>query len=108
MIYSAERYLSELPWVDQAEQPIVPSSRPGILDHATSLEHWRKQGFIIFRDVIDKEVIAAYREELEIVRRSPADFSIEAEVKNARANTRQLQPDDIERAGTKLHHMHVA
>jgi phytanoyl-CoA hydroxylase len=105
-------YLNSLPWIDNDSVDIESKLHvDGVPASATIVEklyQWRSDGIVVFKDVVDTDVISSFVEELDSVFSSPHDYQLSIEIKGERTWTRSVRRDVLAGPGVKINHLHNA
>lgn len=72
------------------------------------LLEWKANGIVIFSNVVDRDTIDAYLEEVETFRSNPSDYAISVEIQGKQTWSPELREVDLSRPGVKYNHMHCS
>ena len=101
-----------MPWIDRPEADIAArlaaSGRSYGFDMAAKLADWRRDGFVIFEQVVDHATIDAYLEEMRHLREHHNRYVVSLEVRGTQTWTPAVPAATLEGAGVKFNHLHTS
>jgi phytanoyl-CoA hydroxylase len=106
------QYLRELPWIDREDIDIDAFVRAYpqkvSFDLKERLHFWRENGYVVFEQVISKELIDSFLEEVRLIRENFHKYLISIEVRGQQTWSKAVSREAINSPGVKFNHLHVA
>jgi phytanoyl-CoA hydroxylase len=102
----------DMPWIDHPDADIEAFIRnyrkPVSFDLATQLKAWKKNGYIVFQNIVSHELIDQYVAEVNHLRERFHEYIIPIEVRGKQTTSQAVTREIIEETGVKFNHMHTS
>lgn len=109
IVVPPETWVRDMPWLDReyADIDAYVASLPAQPDYdlTDALRRWRRDGMIVFENVVSADLIDEYLEDIDHLMRNFGDYEIPIEIRGAQMSSRDLDsfPEDL--TGIKLNQM---
>ena len=105
-------YSKEVPWIDQecedVERLIDANLDPALSHMRDKVRFWRKNGYVVFEQVVPHSLIDNFLEEIEYLRQNILQYTISIEIAGRQTWSKALRPEEIRGPGVKFNHLHVS
>lgn len=104
-------WLASQPWIDRDDANMEPylQKYAGACDFdlKEKLAAWKRDGIVIFEQVVDTRLIDALLGDIDYLRRHHMDFDLLAELKGHQGHINDFLPADLESDGVKFNSIHT-
>ncbi|WP_133500606.1 phytanoyl-CoA dioxygenase family protein [Cognatilysobacter terrigena] len=104
-------WMASRPWLDLDDADVAgyvaKVSDEADFDLESALHAWRRDGVVLFEDVVDRHLIDALVEDVAYLRRHHRDFDLLVEVRGEQKHIRDLTDEELEYSGLKFNSIHA-
>ncbi len=105
-------FTSDMPWIDRDDADIEAFVKayktPVSFDLAEKLTSWKRDGFVVFSNVIAHDLVDKFIADVDHLRERFHDYLIPIEVRGQQTWSKAVSREVIEGSGVKFNHLHVS
>src|SRR5262245_59417130 len=110
-VVTSSEWLQTVPWVDRPDADVdayvtALAEDPGF-DLRDALHTWRRDGIVVFEQVVDRDAIDGFDADVEFLKEHFADSDVGVEVKGVHRPINECTRTELDLPGTKFHHLHT-
>lgn len=110
-VIGKNEWLTTQPWIDRDapdfKHYLDKYSESCGFDLEQKLIEWKRDGIVIFEQVVDKQLIDALLSDIDYLRKHHMDFDLLAELKGKQSHINDLTAEDLESNGVKFNSIHT-
>lgn len=104
-------WIASQPWIDQegadVELYLQKHASGCVFDLREKLAAWKRDGIVIFEQVVDVRLIDALLGDIDYLRKHHMDFDLLAELKGKQGHINEFLPQELESDGVKFNSIHT-
>ena len=110
-MHTKQDWMDGVPWIDRPDADVDAyvaglAEDPGF-DLAAALHRWRRDGFMLFENVVDRRLIDALESDIDHLRRHYMDFDLLVETSGVQKHLHDLTQDELNSPGLKFNSIHT-